>query len=141
PTRCASTCPQPLRCWSRSPPPTEHGNSKPPFAACIPGARTSAWIMHCWSHARRAEKPPATSTAFRLSLRGMTWARGRRSTSTRRRTAATSSAPGSFVAAVGVNDLVVVETDDALLITTRECAQDVGKVVKYLDKNKLTKLV
>ncbi len=50
-------------------------------------------------------------------------------------------APGKFVAAVGVNDLVVVETDDALLITTRERAQDVGKVVKYLDKNKLTKLV
>jgi mannose-1-phosphate guanylyltransferase len=50
-------------------------------------------------------------------------------------------APGKFVAAVGVNNLVVVETDDALLITTRERAQDVGKVVKYLDENKLTKLV
>ena len=43
-------------------------------------------------------------------------------------------APGKFVAAVGVNDLVVVETPDALLITTRENAQDVGKVVKYLDE-------
>jgi len=50
-------------------------------------------------------------------------------------------APGKFVAAVGVNDLVVVETDDALLITTRHRAQDVGKVVKYLDEKKLTKLV
>ncbi|MGE0406928.1 MAG: mannose-1-phosphate guanylyltransferase [Candidatus Korobacteraceae bacterium] len=50
-------------------------------------------------------------------------------------------APGKFVAAVGVKDLVVVETDDALLITTREHAQDVGKVVKYLDEKKLTKLV
>ena len=29
-------------------------------------------------------------------------------------------APGKFVAAVGVNDLVVVETPDALLITTRQ---------------------
>src|SRR5438132_13775744 len=38
-------------------------------------------------------------------------------------------APGKFVAAVGVSNLVVVETDDALLITTREHAQDVGKVV------------
>jgi mannose-1-phosphate guanylyltransferase len=37
-----------------------------------------------------------------------------------------------FVALVGVKDLVVVETDDALLITTREDAQDVGKVVKEL---------
>jgi len=50
-------------------------------------------------------------------------------------------APGKFVAAVGVNDLVVVETDDALLITTRQQAQDVGKVVKYLDEKKLHKLV
>ena len=43
-------------------------------------------------------------------------------------------APGKFVAALGVNNLVVVETEDALLITTRERAQDVGKVVKYLDE-------
>jgi len=50
-------------------------------------------------------------------------------------------APGKFVAAVGVNNLVVVETDDALLITTREQAQDVGKIVKYLDGKKLSKLV
>lgn len=46
-----------------------------------------------------------------------------------------------FVAVVGVNDLVVVETEDALLITTRENAQDVGKVVAYLDSKKLTDLV
>ena len=46
-----------------------------------------------------------------------------------------------FVAVVGVNDLVVVETDDALLITTRDKAQDVGKVVAYLDKENLTDLV
>jgi mannose-1-phosphate guanylyltransferase len=50
-------------------------------------------------------------------------------------------APGKFVAVIGVEDLVVVETDDALLITTRENAQDVGKVVKYLDEKKLSKLV
>ncbi len=49
-------------------------------------------------------------------------------------------APGKFIAAVGVNDLVVVETPDALLITTRQNAQDVGKVVKYLDEKKLHKL-
>jgi len=46
-----------------------------------------------------------------------------------------------FVALVGVNDLVVVETGDALLITTRDKAQDVGKVVKHLDKNHLDDLV
>jgi mannose-1-phosphate guanylyltransferase len=50
-------------------------------------------------------------------------------------------APGRFVAALGVNNLVVVETEDALLITTRERAQDVGKVVKYLDDKKLNNLV
>jgi len=50
-------------------------------------------------------------------------------------------APGKFVATVGVSDLVVVETEDALLITTRECAQDVGKVVKHLDSKKMEKLV
>jgi mannose-1-phosphate guanylyltransferase len=49
-------------------------------------------------------------------------------------------APGKFVAAVGVSDLVVVETPDALLITTRQHAQDVGKVVKHLDQKKLHNL-
>jgi mannose-1-phosphate guanylyltransferase len=41
-------------------------------------------------------------------------------------------APGKTIALVGVNDLVVVETGDALLITTRERSQDVGKVVAEL---------
>jgi mannose-1-phosphate guanylyltransferase len=50
-------------------------------------------------------------------------------------------APGKFVAAVGVSNLVVVETPDALLITTLQHAQDVGKVVKHLDEKKLYKLV
>ena len=45
--------------------------------------------------------------------------------------------PGKFIAAIGVTDLVVVETPDALLITTRQHAQDVGKVVKYLDEKKV----
>ena len=41
-------------------------------------------------------------------------------------------APGKAVALVGVKDVVVVETEDALLITTREGSQDVGKVVTEL---------
>ena len=45
-------------------------------------------------------------------------------------------APGKFVAAVGVKDLVVVETGDALLVTTRDHAQDVGKIVKHLEEKK-----
>ncbi|MDE1177835.1 MAG: sugar phosphate nucleotidyltransferase [Edaphobacter sp.] len=43
-------------------------------------------------------------------------------------------APGKAVALVGVSDLVVVETDDALLITTRERSQDVGRVVAELKR-------
>jgi mannose-1-phosphate guanylyltransferase len=39
---------------------------------------------------------------------------------------------GKVVALIGVSDLVVVETTDALLITTRERSQDVGKVVAEL---------
>ena len=50
-------------------------------------------------------------------------------------------APKKFVAVVGVDNLVVVETDDAVLITTREHSQDVGKIVKYLNENKMTDLV
>jgi mannose-1-phosphate guanylyltransferase len=49
--------------------------------------------------------------------------------------------PGKFVAVVGVDDIVVVETEDALLVTTRGNSQDVGKVVQYLDEKKLKKLV
>ncbi len=44
--------------------------------------------------------------------------------------------PKKFVAMVGVSDLVVVETDDAILITTRSNSQDVGKVVKHLANGK-----
>ena len=50
-------------------------------------------------------------------------------------------APNKFVAAVGVHNLVVVETDDAILVTTREHSQDVGKIVKYLNEKKLADLV
>jgi mannose-1-phosphate guanylyltransferase len=50
-------------------------------------------------------------------------------------------APKKFVAAVGVHDLVVVETEDAILVTTREHSQDAGKIVQYLHEKKMTKLV
>jgi hypothetical protein len=46
-------------------------------------------------------------------------------------------APGKFVALVGVSNLVIVETEDALLVTTLDQSQDVGKVVKHLDEKKL----
>jgi mannose-1-phosphate guanylyltransferase len=41
-------------------------------------------------------------------------------------------APGKMVALLGVDGLVVVETDDALLITTRERSQDVSKIVRMV---------
>jgi mannose-1-phosphate guanylyltransferase len=41
-------------------------------------------------------------------------------------------APCKVVALVGVNDLVVVDTGDCLLVTTRDRSQDVGKIVKEL---------
>jgi mannose-1-phosphate guanylyltransferase len=50
-------------------------------------------------------------------------------------------APKKFVAVIGIKDVVVVDTDDALLITARDHAQDVGKVVKHLDDKKLAKLL
>ncbi len=50
-------------------------------------------------------------------------------------------APGKFVAAVGVKDLVVVETSDAMLITTRQRSQDVGKVVRHLEQKGKKKLL
>lgn len=49
--------------------------------------------------------------------------------------------PKKFVAAIGVNDLVLVETEDALLICHRERAQDVGKVVKFLEQKKKHRLL
>ena len=43
--------------------------------------------------------------------------------------------PGKLVALVGVRDLIVVETDDALLICGRGRSQDVRKVVEILEGN------
>jgi mannose-1-phosphate guanylyltransferase len=44
--------------------------------------------------------------------------------------------PSKFVAAIGVRDLVVVETHDALLICPRDRAQDVAKIVKWFEEQK-----
>ena len=49
--------------------------------------------------------------------------------------------PTKFVAAIGVRDLIVVETPDALLVVPRDRAQDVAKIVKSLEDRKLTKLL
>ena len=49
--------------------------------------------------------------------------------------------PSKFVAALGVSNLVVVEAPDALLVCSRERAQDVGRVVKWLEQHRLQKLL
>jgi mannose-1-phosphate guanylyltransferase len=49
--------------------------------------------------------------------------------------------PKKFAALVGVKDMVVVETDDALLVCPRDRAQDVGRVVKWLEGHRLRKLL
>ncbi|MFO0743045.1 MAG: mannose-1-phosphate guanylyltransferase [Labilithrix sp.] len=48
---------------------------------------------------------------------------------------------GKTIALVGVDDLVVVETDDAILVIPRERAQDVRLVVDALKKSSRTSLV
>jgi mannose-1-phosphate guanylyltransferase len=49
--------------------------------------------------------------------------------------------PKKFVALVGVHDLVIVETEDALLIAHRKNSQDVGKIVKDLSASGRTDLL
>jgi mannose-1-phosphate guanylyltransferase len=41
--------------------------------------------------------------------------------------------PRKFVAAVGVHNLVLVETDDAILLCARDRSQELGKIVKWLE--------
>jgi mannose-1-phosphate guanylyltransferase len=45
------------------------------------------------------------------------------------------------VAAIGVKDMVLVETDDAILLCSRERSQDVGKIVKWLEEQKKSQLL
>lgn len=49
--------------------------------------------------------------------------------------------PKKFVAAIGVHDLVLVETEDAVLICPRDRAQDVGRIVQSLEQRRLRKLL
>lgn len=45
-------------------------------------------------------------------------------------------APGKMVATIGVEDLVIVDTPDALLVCHRDRAQDVSKIVKWLEEHR-----
>ncbi|MGE5499881.1 MAG: mannose-1-phosphate guanylyltransferase, partial [Syntrophothermus sp.] len=46
--------------------------------------------------------------------------------------------PKKFTAVVGVDNIIVINTDDALLICRRDKAQDVKNVVDYLKMKKMT---
>ncbi|MGE5410385.1 MAG: mannose-1-phosphate guanylyltransferase, partial [Clostridiales bacterium] len=46
--------------------------------------------------------------------------------------------PKKFTAVVGVDNVIVINTDDALLICRRDKAQDVKNVVDYLKMKKMT---
>ncbi len=50
-------------------------------------------------------------------------------------------APGKLVALLGVDDLIVVDTPDALLVTRRDSAQRVGELVKQIEKQKRHELL
>lgn len=45
--------------------------------------------------------------------------------------------PNKFTAVIGVDNLIVINTDDSLLVCRRDKSQDVKKVVNYLKMNKL----
>lgn len=47
-----------------------------------------------------------------------------------------NGARGKLIAAIGVENLIVVDSPDALLIARRDRAQDVSKVVQWLEKHK-----
>ena len=43
---------------------------------------------------------------------------------------------GQFIALLGVDNLVVVGTDDAILVINKERVEEVKKIVEYLKDNK-----
>jgi mannose-1-phosphate guanylyltransferase len=49
--------------------------------------------------------------------------------------------PKKFVTAIGVHNLVVVETEDALLLCPRDRSQEVGKIVKRLEEKRVLGLL
>lgn len=49
--------------------------------------------------------------------------------------------PDKFVATIGVEDLIIINTNDALLVCKRDKAQDVRQVVDYLKMNKRNDLL
>jgi mannose-1-phosphate guanylyltransferase len=46
-----------------------------------------------------------------------------------------------FVGAIGVSNLVLVETEDAILLCPRDRSQEVGKIVKWLEEKRVLGLL
>ena len=49
--------------------------------------------------------------------------------------------PGKLTALVGVKDLAVIETSDALLVCHRDQAQKITELVKHLESENLQELL
>ena len=157
--RCVSICPRPLSCLTRSPPATVPESSIKRLPGCIPQCENISvdyaiaeprsakgegksgiycipasfgWNdLGSWTalYEHRQRKQDAAGNVVSAKHKFMLNAGGNFVVSDK------------FVAVVGVEDLIVVETEDALLITTKRHSQDVGRVVKYLDEKKMKKLV
>ena len=50
-------------------------------------------------------------------------------------------AGGKFVAAIGVKNMIIVETEDAILVCPRDRAQEVGEIVKQLKRKQQQQLL
>ena len=48
---------------------------------------------------------------------------------------------GRFVATIGLEGVVIVESDDALLVCAKDKVQDIKKVVEWLKENNRTELL
>jgi mannose-1-phosphate guanylyltransferase len=123
--------------------------------SCIPSARTSASTTRCWSRARprasgvapllpaggvQLERSGLVGLALRVPAGNAAAGRPRGNVRETRGHDGHRCAnnyiysPGKFVALVGVENLVIVDTEDALLIAHRDHSQDVGKIVKELGR-------
>lgn len=49
--------------------------------------------------------------------------------------------PKKFVATIGVEDLIIIDTQEALLVCKRDHAQEVRQIVEYLKMNKRSELI
>lgn len=48
---------------------------------------------------------------------------------------------GRFIATIGLEDIVIIDSDDALLVCAKDKVQDIKKVVEWLKENKRTELL